>query len=136
MIVRSFRLSDYSEVTGLLAEVFSEECYRDTMEAFANQLSWDSELVMVAERNNKVVGVIIGTIDVDNNGYYYRIAVARDHQRKGIGKAMIQALKKRFQQRKVRKIMVSLDPYNEPIVPLYESLGYPVSKTKLRIVSG
>ena len=46
MIVRSFRLSDYSEVTGLLAEVFSEECYRDTMEAFANQLSWDSELVM------------------------------------------------------------------------------------------
>ena len=54
-------LSDYSEVTGLLAEVFSEECYRDTMEAFANQLSWDSELVMVAERNNKVVGVIIGT---------------------------------------------------------------------------
>lgn len=134
MIVRSFRLSDYSEVTELLAEVLSEECYRETVEAFANQLSWDSELVMVAERQSKVVGVIIGTIDVDNNGYYYRIAVARNHQRKGIGKAMIQALKKRFKQRKVMKIMVSLDHHNEPIVPLYESLGYPASHNKLRIV--
>lgn len=123
MIVRSFRLSDYSEVSQLLGEVLSEQCYEDTMDAFAKQLSWDSELIMVAEKQGKVVGIIIGTID-GHNGYYYRIAVARHHQRQGIGKALIQALRKRFMIRKVRKIMVSVDEHNEPILPLYESLGY------------
>lgn len=125
MIVRSFRLSDYAEVKQLLADVLSEQCYEDTIDAMANQLSWDSELVMVAEQHatNEVIGVIIGTIDNDN-GYFYRVAVRRDQQRKGVGKAMIESLKKRFIMREVNKIMISVDVHNEPVIPLYQSLGY------------
>lgn len=123
MFVRSFRLSDYIEVKQLLSSVFSEECYEDTMEALAKQLSWDSELVLVAELDRRIVGMIIGTIDNDQ-GYYYRIAVARDFRGRGIGKTLIQAMKKRFQVRQVRRILVSVDAHNEPILPLYESLGY------------
>jgi ribosomal protein S18 acetylase RimI-like enzyme len=93
------------------------------MEAFARQLSWDSELVLVAEKDEKLVGIIIGTID-NNNGYYYRIAVAQQHQRQGIGKAMIEAMKQRFVQRKVNKIMVTVDTHNEVVLPVYESAGY------------
>ena len=139
MIVRSFRLSDYSEVKQLLADVLSEQCYEDTMEALANQLSWDSETVMVAEQqhSHEVIGVIIGTID-NNNGYFYRIAVRNDHQRKGVGKAMIEALKKRFILRNVNKIMISVDVHNEAVIPLYQSLGYTANDflphKRLRIV--
>jgi ribosomal protein S18 acetylase RimI-like enzyme len=140
MMVRSFQLSDCSRVTELLKDVLSETCYEDTMEAFANQLSLDSELVLVAAQNNQIVGVVIGTID-DNRGYYYRIAVDRNNQRKGIGKLMIQAMKQRFEKRKVDSIMVSLDTHNEPILSLYESLGYQAhdssnSKQRLKIISG
>ncbi len=123
MKIRSFRLSDYISVTHLLQSVLSETCYEETRGAFARQLSWDSDLILVAELNGSVVGVIIGTID-NHNGYYYRIAVALEHQRKGIGKAMIQGLKKRFDRQNVRKIMVTVDPHNEVVLPLYESLGY------------
>src|SRR5690554_571300 len=123
MRVRTFRLSDYTGVTQLMSDVLSTSCYDATINALGKQLSWDSELVFVAENSTGIVGVIIGTID-NNKGYYYRVAVNSEHQRMGIGKAMIQRLKKRFLFRKVKKILVSVDTYNESIIPLYESLGY------------
>lgn len=140
VLVRPFRLADYAAVTQLLKDVLSDACYEDTIEAFGRQLSWDSELVLVATDRQEIVGVIIGTID-NNDGYYYRIAVARSHQRKGIGRSLIEALGKRFRQRKVRKVWVSLDNHNETVIPFYESLGFePVdflrSADRLRIVNG
>ncbi len=123
MTVRSFQLSDYAPLTQLFKEVLSDECYEETIEAFARQLSWDCDMVMVATRNNEVAGAIIGTID-DNKAYYYRIAVAKPHQRKGIGRALMEGLKRRFEQRKVKQVFVTLDTHNEAIVPFYQSIGF------------
>ncbi|MFB9325778.1 GNAT family N-acetyltransferase [Paenibacillus aurantiacus] len=140
MHVRSFQLSDYRPVTQLLETVLSEECYELTMEAFARQLSWDSELVLVAVEEDEIIGMIIGTID-NNRGYYYRIAVHPDYQRQGVGKKLIQSLRGRFEQRNVAKILITADEHNEPILSLYESLGYATtdffrSFQKLSIVAG
>jgi ribosomal protein S18 acetylase RimI-like enzyme len=139
MNVRSFQLSDYAKVTLLLSEVLTEACYEETMDVFAGQLSLDSEMVMVAEDSEQIVGIVIGMID-NNEGYFYRIAVASQHQRKGIGKSMVEALKHRFMQRKVRRILVTVDTHNEPILSLYESVGYRAadfsrSRKHLRIVN-
>jgi ribosomal protein S18 acetylase RimI-like enzyme len=134
IVVRSFQLSDYAAVQELLADVLSEECYEETVKAFSRQLTLDSELVLTAEADGKVVGILIGTID-DNRGYYYRIAVAKGHRRMGIGKALIRKMEQRFQIRKVSKIFVTADSHNEPVLPLYQSLGYmsiePIHKLKL-----
>lgn len=140
MLVRSFKLSDYVGVNRLFEEVLSQACYEETMEAFARQLSWDSELVLVAVEGEEIVGVIIGTID-DNKGYYYRIAVSAGHRGKGIGKSLIQALRQRFVQRKVSKILITVDAHNEVVVPVYESMGYRPndfdhSAHRLKIVNG
>ena len=140
MDVRSFQLADYQPVTELLETVLSEECYEQTMEAFARQLSWDSELVLVAAVNDEIAGIMIGTID-KGSGYYYRIAVHPKYQRQGIGKQLIASLRQRFTQRNVTKIMITADEHNEPILSLYESLGYVASDffrsfQKLSIVTG
>lgn len=121
--VRSFQLSDYVSVAELFSKVLTEECYEETMGAFAKQLSWDSELVMVAAEDGCIVGVIVGTID-NQNGYYYRIAVDTEFQRRGIGQSLIEGLRSRFQQRKVRRIMVTVDIHNEVVLPVYEKVGY------------
>ena len=123
MKIRSFRLGDYADVTRLLREVLSVECNKDTIEACAKQLSLDSELVLVGEKNQQIVGVIIGTIDNDE-GYYYRIAVDTPYQRKGYGKILAQSLKQMFMQRNVISIKITADSYHEPAFPLYESLGF------------
>lgn len=141
MYVRPFQLSDYASITSLLEEVLSEACAEETMDAFAKQLSLDSDLILVAVLNDGIAGVIIGTIDQKNQGYYYRIAVSPQHQRRGIGKTLIHSLKQRFLQRKVSKILITVDIHNEPILPLYEAVGYAAadfsrSYRHLRIVSG
>jgi ribosomal protein S18 acetylase RimI-like enzyme len=136
IVVRSFRLSDYAAVQELLADVLSEECYEETLKAFSRQLTLDSELVLTAEVEGTVAGVLIGTIDDRRGyGYYYRIAVAREHRGKGIAKALIRKMEQRFQLRKVSQIIVTADRHNEPILPLYRALGYmrtePIDKLKI-----
>lgn len=140
MNVRAFRLSDYVFVSRLLQEALTESCCADTMSAFARQLSWDSDLILVAEENEEIVGVIIGTID-KNKAYYYRVAVHPDFRRRGIAMAMIRSLKQRFVQRKVERIMVTIDEYNEPFISIYEAMGcreddFFRSSQKLSIVAG
>ncbi|WP_159888276.1 GNAT family N-acetyltransferase [Paenibacillus puerhi] len=121
--VRSFQLSDSVAVTELFKNVLSDACYDETMSAFARQLSWDSELILVAEEEDEIVGVIVGTID-KQQAYYYRIAVDHSHQRRGIGQALIEALRGRFVVRKVHRIMVTVDEHNEMVLPVYEKAGY------------
>jgi len=140
MNVRSFQLSDYKALTELLEEVLTTECYELTMEAFARQLSWDSDLVLVAVKESEIVGMIIGTID-NNKGYYYRIAVSPSHQRSGVGRALVTALRQRFEQRNVMKILITADEHNEPVLPLYQAMGFDStdffrSFQKLSIVNG
>ena len=141
MVVRPFRLSDHASISALLEEVLSEECYRETIEAFAKQLTLDPDLILVSVVNGEIAGVIIGTIDERNQGYYYRVAVASRYQRRGIGKSLIHALRQRFIRRKVSKILITVDAHNEPILPVYQSVGYDDnhfsrSFRHLRIVSG
>ncbi|MCI3927248.1 GNAT family N-acetyltransferase [Paenibacillus sp. TRM 82003] len=140
MQVRSFQLSDYAEVSQLMENSLSEACFHETMDAFARQLSWDSSLVLLAVDEASIVGVVIGTID-NNDGYYYRIAVDPFHRRKGVGKTLIQALQERFVERKVNRILIPVDTHNEPVVPVFESLGFDMSSftkafKKLSIVAG
>ena len=139
MQVRSFRLSDCMEVEQLFEHVLSEICYEETMGVFARQLSMDSNLVLVAVEKESIVGAILGTID-NNNAYYYRIAVDHRYRRRGIGNTLIEGLKAIFLQRNVDLIFVTVDDHNEPILSVYESLGYQAkefshSVQNLKIVS-
>lgn len=123
MNIRSFQLSDANRVTELLQVALSEDCYENTMGPFARQLSWDSDLIMVAEKDGELVGALIGTID-QNQGYIYRIAIHPDARRCGVGKALVKAVEKRFQQRKVTRVWVAGDEHNKAAMPLYEAMGY------------
>ncbi|XID90623.1 GNAT family N-acetyltransferase [Paenibacillaceae bacterium WGS1546] len=122
MRIRSFQLSDYRSVAELLKEVLSEECCEETMGAFARQLSWDSDLVLVAESEDGLAGVLIGTID-HHKGYVYRIAVREEFRGQGVGRELVSQMQHRFRQRKVLKVLVAGDKHNEVLRPFYASLG-------------
>jgi ribosomal protein S18 acetylase RimI-like enzyme len=144
MHLRSFSLADYAQVTALLEAVLSEKCYHETIEAFARQLSWEPEMVLVAAASNgAIIGVIIGTRDNEtNDGYYYRIAVHQDYQRQGIGKELVARLKKHFDRRKVTRIFITADEHNIPYLSLFESMGFSdddylrVNNQQLSILAG
>ncbi|MDF2937065.1 MAG: GCN5-related N-acetyltransferase [Paenibacillaceae bacterium] len=140
MVVRSFQLSDYGKITDLLELVLEESCLTETMTAFARQLNWDSGLIMVASEEDEVLGVMIGTIH-RNKGYYYRVAVHPDHQRRGIARSLMEGMKQRFQHRNILHVAVPVDEYNEQLLPVYEKLGcgeedFNRSYGKLSILAG
>lgn len=140
MVIRSFQLSDYVQVTQLFQEALTEDCYEQTMEAFARQLSWDSELVLVQYADGEIQGAIIGTID-NNKGCYYRLAVHPDALYKGVGKALTTALQQRFESRKVKGICIAGDEHNQALLPFFAKMGFDASNVlkhfqKLRIVAG
>lgn len=140
MNIRPFQLSDYVYVRDIFRTVLSVECYRLTLDAFARQIAWDSDLVLVAHVGNEVLGVIIGTID-RNHGIYYRVAVRKEHQRQGIGSSLIKALRSRFERRNVVKILIAADEHNEPIMKVYEAQGFEAKHmfkkfNKLSILTG
>ncbi|NWL89674.1 MULTISPECIES: GNAT family N-acetyltransferase [unclassified Paenibacillus] len=127
MRIRSFQLSDANQVMELLQVALSEDCCEDTKRAFARQLSWDSDLIVIAEVDEEIVGVLIGTID-NNVGCIYRTVVHPDYRRQGIATGLVSGMEQRFKQRKVCKIVIAGDEHNKAIAPLYETLGYGASK--------
>lgn len=87
-----------------------------------------------------IVGLVIGTVD-RNNGYYYRLAVHPDYRNQGVGKALVAGLEQKFQQRRVKNIMIAVDEHTEVVLPWFEALGYGAkdmlrSLSQLRIVAG
>lgn len=106
-----------------MESMLSGGSYSETLTALARQLKWDSELVLVAEMEEQVVGLIIGTIE-NNRGVVYRLLVEELYQRQGIGSALIESIIKLFLVRKVSKTWVTADAYNEAVIPFYRAIGF------------
>ncbi|MBO8173383.1 MAG: GNAT family N-acetyltransferase [Bacillaceae bacterium] len=127
MKIRSFRLGDYAAITEIWRITGLEQKEAESLDALAKQLAWDSELVMVAEQDEQVIGVIVGTIDGDR-AYFYRLAVHPDYQKQGVGKKLVDALEERFRQKGVKNVFIMINQDNRKVIPFYSSLGYHVQK--------
>lgn len=123
MLVRTFQLGDYIEVSSLLEETLSGACLEETITSFARQLYLDSDLIIVAQCDDGVIGVIIGTIR-HQQGICYRIAVEDNCRNKGVEKALIETLILRFQNRHVVSIGILMDQSNAEVMGIYHSLGF------------
>lgn len=127
MLIRTFRLGDYAAITRIWQETLLEQTEMESLDALARQLAWDSELVMVAEMDGNVVGVVVGTID-GTRAYFYRLAVDPTKQGFGIGRKLVEALENRFRQRGVNRIIIMVNQDNQKVLPFYHSLGYELQK--------
>ncbi len=127
MEIRSFRLGDYAAITDIWRLTGLEQTETESLDALARQLAWDSELVMVAESEGRVIGVIVGTID-GNRAYFYRLAVHPEFQKRGIGRLLVESLEQRFRAKGVRDVYIMINQDNRQVIPFYSGLGYHVQK--------
>jgi len=127
MLIRSFRLGDYAAITQIWRETGLEQTGTESLDALAKQLAWDSDLVLIAEEENQVIGVVVGTID-GSRAYFYRLAVRPDAQGTGVGRKLVEALENKFKQRGVNRVLIMVNQENERVLPFYHSLGYELQK--------
>jgi ribosomal protein S18 acetylase RimI-like enzyme len=95
----------------------------ETPEALARKLERDPELFLVAESAGDVVGAVLGAFD-GRRGWIYHLAVRTDHERHGIGRALLDAVETRLRALGCLKVNLLVEPDNAAVVPFYERLGY------------
>jgi ribosomal protein S18 acetylase RimI-like enzyme len=122
--IRQFTLDDYNAAAALWE--LSEGMSAPGRQEVERKLERDPQLFLVAEDDSSppaMLGVVIGSYD-GRRGWVFRLAVAPDHRRRGIGSALVSELERRFVEMGVDRIRVLTVRDNVPACEFWEELGY------------
>jgi ribosomal protein S18 acetylase RimI-like enzyme len=120
MMVRPFCLSDALPLMALWEEVLPQKT--EALELLTQQLSNDSDLVLVAEIDQTLVGVIVGTVS-GAEALVHRIAVSPKHRGQGVGKQLLKTLEQRCRNKGIHELYCCIDHYNELALSFYRAMG-------------
>ena len=100
-------------------------CFNDpwSVNGIAYELTNPLSLWLVAAEADNVVGYV-GSQSVMDEADMMNLAVDEKYRRMGIGKALVDQLVERLQERCVRSLTLEVRVSNQPAISLYESMGF------------
>jgi len=133
--LRRFQPADLDEVIHInqvcLPENYSSYFFMDLYERFP-------ETFIVAEVNGKPVGYIMcrietglpdfGLFGITKRGHVISIAVLPEHQRQGVGQALMQEAMLGMRVYKAKECYLEVRVSNTPAINLYKKLGFETSR--------
>lgn len=132
--VRDMTIDDFSEVFHMGEELFTSDyspsMYRTWDEYEITTLfNSDSELCLVAEADDELLGFALGTtVDKSNSawkyGYLVWIGVRPGLHQKGVGAKLFSELKQRMIEQGVRMIIIDTDADNEAGIRFFKKQGF------------
>lgn len=124
--VRDFAEPDRAAVVALWEWVFRDDPPHNAPAALIRRkLERQRELFLVAERENRVVGTVLGGYD-GVRGWIYHLAVDPELRRRGIGRALMREVERRLARVGCPKLNLQVRAGNDGVVRFYERLGYAV----------
>ncbi len=121
--VGEFTLAEYDQLAALWQAAGLSPRASDTKEEVAKKLRRDPDLFLVARREGRIVGSVIGGWD-GRRGWVYRMAVHPECRREGVGSALLRELEVRLQRKGALTIRLVYDLNNTAAEAFYRSLGY------------
>lgn len=85
--------------------------------------AFDPELVLVADLDGEVVGVVLGSFD-GRRGWINRLAVDPSVRRRGVGRALVRELERRLAARGCVQVNLLVFDDNDGGRALWRELGY------------
>lgn len=79
--------------------------------------------------NNEIVGVTFWQLINDKLLYFGPFAVSPNHQKKGIGKLMLNELDRIANERNIDELFIKVVNHRLDLIPWYQSLGYIITGT-------
>lgn len=123
MSVREFVESDSQAVSLLWQRVFGYPEARNAPERVLQaKLGWDGRL-LVFEREGKLLGTLMVGYD-GHRGWLYRLAVAPEHRRRGVARALVERAESVLAELGCTKVNLQLHGENQSGVRFWEALGY------------
>lgn len=132
--IREITIDDFAEVFHLGEQLFTSDyspsMYRTWDEYEITTLyNSDSELCLVAELEDEIVGFALGTtVDKSNSawkyGYLVWIGVRPGLQKKGVGDGLFSEIKRRMIDQGVRMVIIDTDADNEAGIRFFKKHGF------------
>lgn len=119
-IIREFELADYENA----ARLWEAAGIRvDTPEDVRLKRRRDPDLILVAEDEGRLAGIVIGAFD-GRLGSINRLAVAKPYRRSGLASRLIAAVEERLRERGARRVWAWIEGHNSASRTLFGRLGY------------
>jgi ribosomal protein S18 acetylase RimI-like enzyme len=121
MNVRTLRTDDL-DAAFVLWEA-TEHLGRVPREEVESVMAFDGDLVLAAEHDGQLVGVVLGSYD-GRRGWIQRLAVEPAHRRSGVARSLIDELERRLVERGCRQVNLLVFDHNIVGRSFWEGLGY------------
>lgn len=118
--VRGAVLADIPHIALLERECFSAPWSEN---ALLETMKQENSVFLVAEHDGEIFGYV-GSYHAAGEGYITNVAVSAGMRRKGVGRALICALKEKAKEYAFSFLTLEVRVGNLPAIALYESLGF------------
>jgi ribosomal protein S18 acetylase RimI-like enzyme len=133
-MIRAARMDDIDAVLTLWSRIRRiMPTTPDTPEALATLIDRDPGALLVAELDGALAGTLIAGWD-GWRGDMYRLAVAPEHRRRGIGTALVRAGEERLRELGCRRVTALVAVGDVRGAAFWEAVGYPRDETTARHV--
>lgn len=122
MRLERFRWWHIDEVLTIEADLFGAETWSAGM--FWNELAGGHYYLVARADSGDVLGYAGLAVNPPDEAWVQNIAVRRDQQRRGIGRAMLEALLREAARRGTRKALLEVAVDNAPAQKLYAEYGF------------
>jgi ribosomal protein S18 acetylase RimI-like enzyme len=95
----------------------------DTPEEIQKKLQRDPDLFLVAERDGRIIGTVIGGYD-GRRGFIYHLAVDLEYRRNGIASQLMAEVEQRLRAKGCLKCYLITFKDNDEAMDFYEKLGW------------
>jgi [ribosomal protein S18]-alanine N-acetyltransferase len=121
-LVERFRWWHLDEVIAIEGDLFGVEQWSAAM--FWNELANGHHYVVTLDGDGAVLGYAGLAVQPPDEAWVQNIAVRRDAQRRGLGRALLQELLAEAARRSVRKVLLEVAVDNVSAQKLYASYGF------------
>lgn len=120
VIIRNMQESDIEMVANIEAAAFSQPW---SANGFRDALHMGNAIFLVAEENKKILGYIGMYISLDE-AEITNVAVEVSERRRGIGRMLLDEMKKEAEQHGITRIVLEVRVSNQNAIHLYERGGF------------
>jgi len=124
--IRAFRYpDDYAQVLTLWKSVGDgvQLGRSDTPEEIAKKTARDADLFLVAERDRRIIGTVIGGFD-GRRGLIYHLAVAEPERAQGLGSLLMDEIEQRLSAQGCLRVYLLITNENTAGRRFYEKRGW------------
>lgn len=126
MMIRRMNAADVASVAELEALIFSEPW---SAQGFLDTLYREDILFFVACEEEKLLGYV-GVYCTVGEGEITNVAVSPSARRRGVGRALMEALAQALADRRIERMVLEVRVSNEAAIQLYEQMGFAVVGTR------